>query len=194
MAPYDAFPPTKVQSSGYYGRAKPDGLQAASVREEWESHPPLSRLAVVRPRDYPPGSAPSSLPQGPDSLRSPQYRRALHTSWPYVFGPSRGGIFTTFPRTSRRGSPLRPFPRRPPSAPIPRGYGLRSKEGIPSSPALSAAPARISPGMRLPRLSLTLAATRGVLVRPQHHLGMGLPHLSSSGWTGSSPRRPKDLP
>ena len=106
LSPYEG-PELRVLRSAH----EADGLQAAWLREEWESHPPLSRLAVVRPVHlFPDGSTPLQFPSGACALAdaSAPPRPARVTTLFFRAVP-RGGLSPPFPRPSHRG-----FTRRDP--------------------------------------------------------------------------------
>lgn len=166
--------------SGYEG-PKLALLQAGSRPRPWAAgdrdregpSPPLYRPSCRGPRAFPPGQRPLQSPSGAWRLATPSPPACPAASHAYGFGlRRRAGFAPAFHQPSSRGSPLPPFPRRPPSipatSPIPGGYVRIEVEGwaYPPRAPLSAAPARISPRTRLPRLSPLPAATgRRVLVQ-----------------------------
>jgi hypothetical protein len=137
-----------------------------------ESHPPLFGLAIVGP---PVGrvGAQAGLPPGPTPSRAHDHRPPPHASWGYGFAPSRGGDSRPLSHAQPSGFAPRTLSASPNrQTPSPLGYGVRSKEGVPSSAAFGAAPARTSPGTRLTRQRGEVAASRPH-VRPRHHPGSG---------------------
>jgi len=104
----------------------------------------------------------------------------------------RGGLSPPFPRSALGVRPEDPFRVAQRLAPSSLGYGVRSKEGVPSSAAFGAAPARISPGTRLTRQRGEVAASRPH-VRPRHHPGSRFPPPYRAGPVGSRPRAQRNL-
>ena len=139
---------------------------------------PVTGLAIVRPRLWLPGSAGPPVSLGPlvpcDTLSTGQLRTRRGAMGSL---PAAGGTRTHFPRPSPRGydppGTLSASPNR--LAPDPSGmWSAVEPEAVPGRAALSAAPARISPGMRLPRLSHKgLPPPLAVLIRPRRQPGCG---------------------
>lgn len=147
------FPLRGSKAQGTPGTAGLHGLQAGRSEQRGSFTLPVTGLAIVRPR----------LVSGQQGLQSPSAPWRLTTpSAPacsarvigiWVLPIPRPGLAPGFPRPALGVRPQDPFRVAQPSYFPFHGVGVRSKEGFPSSAAFGAAPARISPGTRLTRLS-----------------------------------------
>jgi hypothetical protein len=158
---------------------------------------PVTGLAIVRPRLWLPGSAGPPVSLGPlvpcDTLSTGQLRTRRGAMGSL---PAAGGTRTHFPRPSPRGydppGTLSASPNR--LAPDPSGmWSAVEPEAVPGRAALSAAPARISPGMRLPRLSHKgLPPPLAVLIRPRRQPGCGFEGVIAG--RGAYPKKKRGPP
>lgn len=154
-AAFVAFPPTRFQSSGYSGTAWAQRTPGGTDSEQSGSCTrPVTGLAIVRPSFRRSAGPPVSLSPlvGYPTLSTGQLRTR-----PQAMGSpvAAEGTRTPFRRTSPRGFyPPRTLSASPNIWPLlPQGWSAVESQAMPARAALSAAPARISPGMRLPRLS-----------------------------------------
>jgi hypothetical protein len=104
------------------------------------------------------------------------HRPPPHASWGYGFAPRRGGDSRPLSHAQPVGFTLGTLSASPNVqrlAPGSPGYGVRSKEGVPSSAAFGAAPARIFPRHAAHPAEGGVAGPPHLHVRPRHHPGSG---------------------
>ncbi len=118
---------------------------------QWSTFPLTN--TIVRPRLVS-GQQGLQLPSAPWRLTTPSAPAcSARVIGIWVLPIPRPGLAPGFPRPALGVRPQDPFRVAQPSYFPFHGVGVRSKEGFPSSAAFGAAPARISPGTRLTRLS-----------------------------------------